>query len=42
MGKTFKRNKSDWDVEHSRKWSKEVRKNKNKRKIKDTLYDEYI
>ncbi len=41
MGKTFKRNKSDWDVEYSRKWSKEVRKNKNKRKIKDTLYDEY-
>ena len=38
MGKTFKRNKFDYDVEHSRKWSKMSRKNRGKRKVQDAGY----
>lgn len=35
MGKTFKRNRSEYDVEYSRKWSKMSRKNRSKRKVND-------
>ena len=38
MGKTFKRNKYDYDVDYSRKWSKQSRKNRGKRKVQDVGY----
>lgn len=38
MGKTFKRNKYDYDVDYSRKWSKQSRKNRGKRKVQDYGY----
>lgn len=41
MGKTFKRNKYDYDVEYSRKWSKQSRKNRGKRGVKETLSSNY-
>ncbi len=40
MGKTFRRNKDNWDVKDSRKWHKEVRKNRDKRKVKENDYQE--
>jgi hypothetical protein len=41
MGKTFKRNKSEYDVEYSRKWSKMSRQNRGKRKIHDSYSSSY-
>ena len=38
MSKSYKRNKYDYDVDYSRKWSKQTRKNRGKRKVQDLGY----
>jgi hypothetical protein len=38
MGKTFRRSSHEYDVEYSRKWSKQSRKNRGKRKVQDLGY----
>ena len=38
MSKSYKRNKYDYDVDYSRKWSKQSRKNRGKRKVTDLGY----